>query len=64
MKVFKRKYISGDPAKLKDYSDAEVALMEVCNTLFRWFDVVVLVLFWVSLLCCGAGSVTCGELHW
>jgi hypothetical protein len=29
VKVFKRKYISGDPAKLKDYSDAEVALMEV-----------------------------------
>lgn len=28
VKVFKRKYISGDPAKLKDYSDAEVALME------------------------------------
>ncbi|KAF6252058.1 hypothetical protein COO60DRAFT_560958 [Scenedesmus sp. NREL 46B-D3] len=28
VKVFKRKYISGDPAKLKDYSDAESALME------------------------------------
>eukprot|EP00882_Tetradesmus_deserticola_P012382 GHRQ01013123.1.p1 GENE.GHRQ01013123.1~~GHRQ01013123.1.p1 ORF type:complete len:722 (+),score=423.52 GHRQ01013123.1:290-2455(+) len=28
VKVFKRKYISGDAAKLKDYSDAEVALME------------------------------------
>ncbi|WIA09832.1 hypothetical protein OEZ85_010046 [Tetradesmus obliquus] len=26
--MFKRKYISGDPAKLKDYSDAELALME------------------------------------
>jgi hypothetical protein len=37
VKVFKRKYVSGDAAKIKDYSNAEVALMEVsaergCNS--------------------------------
>jgi hypothetical protein len=29
VKIFKRKYISGDPAKFKDYEGAEEALTEV-----------------------------------